>query len=69
MDLQMRMNWCRDRFTISDITRGIVKENGVSSVLESKVLIHAEWSVWIGWIWGCVFEVLGTWDDKLSESL
>ena len=31
--------------------------------------IHAEWLIRIGQTWEEVFEVLGTWDDKLSESL
>jgi hypothetical protein len=38
-------------------------------VLESKVLVPAEWLVHIGRTWEWVSKVLGTWDDKLSESL
>jgi hypothetical protein len=38
-------------------------------VLESKVLVPAEWLVHIGRTWEGVSKVLGTWDDKLSESL
>jgi hypothetical protein len=36
---------------------------------ESKVLVPAEWLVHIGRTWEGVSKVLGTWDDKLSESL
>jgi hypothetical protein len=38
-------------------------------VLESKVSVSAEWLVYIGRTWEGVSKVLGTWDDKLSESL
>jgi len=56
----MRTDWRRYRSTISNGTEATVKENGVSSVLESKVSIPAEWSVRIGQTWGGVFKVLGT---------
>ena len=36
---------------------------------ESKVLVPVEWLVHIGQTWEGVSKVLGTWDDKLSESL
>ena len=45
-----------------------IEENEASGVLESTVLVPVEWSVWICLTWGEVFEVLGTWDDKLSKS-
>ena len=35
---------------------------------ESKVSVPAKWLVQIGWTWKGVSKVLGTWDDKLSES-
>ena len=44
------------------------KQKGVSNISESKVSVSAEWLVQIGWTWEELFEVLGTWDDKLSES-
>jgi hypothetical protein len=44
------------------------KQKGVSNISESKVLVPAEWLVQIGWTWEELFKVLGTWDDKLSES-
>jgi hypothetical protein len=68
VDLRMRMDWRRGRSTISDGAGRPVEENEASGVLESKKSIPAEWSVWIGRIWGGVFKVLGTWDDKLLES-
>ena len=37
-------------------------------MLESKVSVPTEWSIWNGRIWGGVFEVLGTRDEKLLES-
>ena len=36
---------------------------------ESKVLVPAEWLAHIGRTWEGVYKVLGTWDDKLPESL
>lgn len=30
--------------------------------------VSAKWSLWIGRTWEEMFEVLGTWDNKLSES-
>ena len=68
MDLWMRMDWHRGGYTILDEACEAVDENRASSVPESKVLIPAEWWVQIGRTWGGVYEVLGTWDDKLSES-
>ena len=35
---------------------------------ESKVSVPTEWWVQIGQTWEGVFEVLGTWNDKLLES-
>jgi hypothetical protein len=65
----MHMDWHRGRFTILNRAKGIVEENEASSMLESKVSLPSEWSVWIGRTWGEVFEVLKTWDNKLSEFL
>jgi len=47
---------------------GAVNENGALGVPDNKVLIHTEWWVQIGRTWEGVFKVIGTWDDKLSES-
>ena len=55
--------------TILDEAWGVVDENEASGVLESKVLVPAEWLVHIGRTWEGVSKVLGTWDNKLSESL
>ena len=68
MDSQIHMDWCRGRSTISNEAWRTIEEKGVSSVLESKVSVSAEWSIRIGRTWEEVFEVLRTWDDKLSES-
>ena len=56
----MRMDCRRGGSTISDGVWGTIEEEGASKVLESKVSVPA---------WEGVSEVLGTWDDKLSESL
>jgi len=69
VDLWMRMDWRRGRSTILDEVGGTIEVNIALDVLESKVSILVEWLVRIGRTWGGVFEVLGTWDDKLSESL
>ena len=60
MDLWMRMDWRGGGSIISNGAWKAVDENGTSGVPESKVSVHVEWSV---------FEMLGTWDDKLSESV
>jgi hypothetical protein len=39
VDLQMHMDWCRGRFTISDGAERTVEDNGASSVLKSKVSV------------------------------
>jgi hypothetical protein len=55
------MDWLRGGFTISNGAWGTIEEKGVSGVLESKVSISVEWSVWIGWVtWGGGFEIIGT---------
>jgi hypothetical protein len=69
VDLWMRMDWRRGRSTILDEVGGTIEVNVALDVLESKVSILVEWLVRIGRTWWGVFEVLGTWDDKLSESL
>ena len=63
------MDWLRSGSTISNKAWGTVDENGASSVPKSEVLIHVKWWVQIGRTCGGVSEVLGTYDDKLSESL
>ena len=68
MDLQMHMYWRRYGSIISIRAWRIVKENEASGALESKVSISAKWLIRICRTWGGVFEVLGTWDDKLLES-
>ena len=40
MDLQMHMDWCRGRFTISDGAEGTVEDNIASSVLKSIVSVY-----------------------------
>jgi hypothetical protein len=64
----MRVDWRRGESTISEEAWGVVDENGASGVPESKVSVPAEWWVQIVRTWKGVFEVLETWDDKLSES-
>jgi hypothetical protein len=65
----MLMDWHRGRSTVSDKAWGTVEENRASSMSENKMSVPTEWSVWIDRTWGGVFEVLGTWDDKLSGFL
>ena len=64
----MRVVWCRGGSTISEEAWGVVNENGALGVPESKISVSAEWWVQISRTWKEVFEVLGTWNDKLSES-
>jgi hypothetical protein len=63
------MDWRRGGSTISNEAWGAIDKNGASGVLESKVLVPAEWWVQINRTWEGVPEVLGTWVDKLPESL
>jgi len=69
MDLQMHMDSRKGGSTILDEAWGVVDDNEASGVLESKVSVSAKWLVYIGRTWEGVSKVLGTWDDKLSESL
>jgi hypothetical protein len=63
------MDWCKYGSIISNGAWGTIEERGASHVPESKMLVPAEWSVWIGRVtWEEEFDVLGNWDDKLSES-
>jgi hypothetical protein len=64
----MHMDWHKGGSTISYEVWGTIDENETSGVLESKVSAPAEWWVQIGRTWGEESKVLGTWDDKLSES-
>jgi hypothetical protein len=68
VDLWIRVVWCRGGSTISEEAWGVVDENGALGVPESKMSVSTEWWVQIDRIWEGVFEVLGTWNDKLSES-
>jgi hypothetical protein len=61
MDIQKHMDWHKGGSTILDEAWGVVDKN--------KVSVPAQWLVQIGWTWERVSKVLGTWDDKLSESL
>jgi hypothetical protein len=65
----VHVDWHWGGSIISDEVWGAVDENGASNVLESKVSVPADWWVQIGRTWGGVSKVLGTQDDKLSESL
>ena len=68
MDLQMCMDWHWGGSTISNGARGIIEENRASGALESKVSVLVGWLGLIDQTWGETFQVLETWDDKLSES-
>jgi len=68
MDLQIRMDWHRGGSIISNGAWGTIKEKRASNVSESKMSVPAKWLVQIGQTWEEVFEVLGTWDNKLSKS-
>jgi hypothetical protein len=69
VDLRIRVDWRKGESTISDEAWKTIEENGSLGVPESKMLIVAEWSVWIGQVeckgngvrtWERGFEVLGT---------